>query len=129
MIFKDLMDVGNLYLDRILFQHDVPVLFTCKDQRGGLYLCLCSEIRGRQKWIISRIYASDLRRLIIDKISIYDALKSTAGDKYIVEKQIGSKDQNSKRMAFSSINRLDLPEKDLMLDLDIEEMCVLLRDL
>ena len=52
--FNNIADIGSLYLDYVFnYFENEPIIFTCISEYGKIYLCLCSEIRKEQKWIIS----------------------------------------------------------------------------
>ena len=54
LYFEHVITIGNLYLEHIFLQFEMePVFFTCVDEKDNLFICLCSDIRGGQKWVIS----------------------------------------------------------------------------
>ena len=77
--FSNIPGIGNLYLDRILYEFESePILFTCLDSNKRLYLCLCSEIRYNQKWIIVECSPETLEVLIDRRIDIASAFLKVA---------------------------------------------------
>ena len=57
--FKNIFHIGDMYLDHVFFEFEYePIIFTCTDSNNSLYLCLCSEIRYVQRWIITKILFS-----------------------------------------------------------------------
>ena len=63
--FDKVIQIGRLYLDYIFYEFESePILFSCVDDEKKLYLCLCSEIRYGQKWIITECELSTLKALI-----------------------------------------------------------------
>ncbi len=59
LFFENVSGVGNLYLDYVFDEFNgEPILFMCKNSVGGLYLCLCSEIRYEQRWVIIKCSTS-----------------------------------------------------------------------
>jgi len=114
--FKNIPDVGNLNLDRILFEFEyTPIIFTCRDLKNDFYLCLCADIRKIQEWIITPISPELLKRMLKDKITIYDAFKLS--DEKKIMAQYTKKDGISyKKVNFNNIDDMLLPDKDEFLE-------------
>nr|WP_305136633.1 hypothetical protein [uncultured Schaedlerella sp.] len=75
LYFERIITIGNLYLEHIFLEFETePVFFTCVDNHDKLYLCLCSEIRGGQKWVVSECTLGILRLLITETIDMPSAL-------------------------------------------------------
>ena len=72
--FVKTKDKGQLYIDKVLFESNIPILFVCKNKEEELFLCVCcqSNINGK-KWLISSVDEETLILLLSDKISIRDA--------------------------------------------------------
>lgn len=115
--FKNVPKIGNLILDYIFVENGYPILFVCKTEENDLYICLCREIYGRQKWVISEINLNILEKLIQNKISVYDAFKKHEGKAALI---FWSREKTSEDYTvFSSckdIEDKDLPDKDFYLD-------------
>lgn len=112
--FKNISTIGNLYLDHCFLTFEgEPILFTCVDNKENLYLCLCSEIRYQQKWIVSEINTSILRSLVEQKIDITDALtkKTTV---VVISTDVGNV-EHSTLIDTAQLDELDLPLKGTML--------------
>ena len=74
-VFFDIEGLGSLYLDYIFFEFESePVIFTCTNPSFKLYLCLCSEIRYGQRWILTECNIYTLRMLIEGKLDLKSAL-------------------------------------------------------
>lgn len=74
LYFDNVVQVGQLYLEHVFFEFEKePILFTCHDQLNQIYLCLCSDIRYGQKWIIAKCNTKILRALITTEIDIVTA--------------------------------------------------------
>ena len=74
LYFDNVVQVGQLYLEYVFFEFESePILFTCHDQLNQTYLCLCSDIRYGQKWIITKCNTKILRALITAEIDIVTA--------------------------------------------------------
>ena len=76
--FDKVIQIGRLYLDYIFYEFESePILFSCVDDEKKLYLCLCSEIRYGQKWVITECELSTLKALIDEKMDIASAFLLT----------------------------------------------------
>lgn len=102
-------------LDKILFEFEfIPVLFSCVDKYNNFYLCLCSEIRKYQEWIVTAIEPKMMIDLLKDRITIYDAFKNLNSKKTIItykEKKIASEEKD-----FDEINERLLPDRNEYLE-------------
>lgn len=71
LCFENIKKIGNLYLIQILLEFEnEPILFLCHDENQKKYLCLCSEIRKEQKWIIVECKQKALSELLKKEIDI-----------------------------------------------------------
>lgn len=108
--FDKVEQIGRLYLDYIFFEFESePILFSCVDDEKKLYLCLCSEIRYGQKWIVTKCELSTLRALIEEKMDIASAF--LLKDKVIIINMNLQGDESSYIIASDEIDRLDLPKE------------------
>lgn len=112
LYFNSITDIGNLYLDYVFISfEDEPIIFTCISEYGKIFLCLCSEIRKEQKWIVSPCDISIIEKLVNKKIDIFHALINSNKVIIIVLTQYGS--EKSKWINVNEIDELDLPEKSV----------------
>lgn len=73
--FKNIDEIGDLYLDYVFLEYECePIYFTCVDDFENIYLCLCSEIRGKQRWVISKSNRAILRKLIDQQLDMAEAM-------------------------------------------------------
>lgn len=115
--FKNVNQVGNLYLDYVFFEFEFePILFTCIDENKNIYLCLCSEIRGGQKWIITKTNTNLLTNLINEKIDIYSTF--FVEDNLIIVTMDIQGNEQSTIIKTSNIDELDLPKKNVYIKCD-----------
>lgn len=118
--FENVITVGNLYLAYILHEFEnEPILFICSDDSKELYLCICSEIRGRMRWVVARCQDKILSDLVSQKIPIAAAF--LLNDKVIVIEYDNEDGETSKVINSKEINLLDLPEEGLMLRVSEED--------
>lgn len=118
--FTNIANIGNLYLDYVIYEFELePILFTCVDANKNLYLCLCSDIRYGQKWIITKCNISILEALFFNRIDIASAFCMFT-DLTVVEMDINGIEKNYK-INCKEIDRLDLPKEGTCVKGDIEK--------
>lgn len=82
----DLPEVGRIAEDKVLFFGSYPVLFTCTDDRGGLYLCVCCKAEpDAKKWLITKTFPEMVLRLLKDQVSIRDAFVQSSQFRYSID--------------------------------------------
>ena len=117
LYFENVTGIGNLYLDYIFLEFEYePIYFTCTDESDQLYLCLCSEIRKSQHWIISKCNTDVLQHLINNEIDMAHAL---CVNTYVItiDRDLNGKEYVQK-VPVSEIDELDLPKSGIMLKCD-----------
>ena len=114
LYFENIKKIGNLYIIQIFFEFEnEPILFLCNDEDRKKYLCLCSEIRKEQKFVIAECKQETLSGLLSKEIDIRTA--------FLKEKEliIVKKDLEGKERSFvvdrDGINELDLPKEGIYL--------------
>lgn len=114
LYFENISEVGDLYLDHIFFSfEDEPILFTCISEINELYLCLCTEIRYEQRWLVSKCKIETLRALIKEEIDVRTAL---CAQEQIVEVRLNLQcEETSKIIKVVELDELDLPKKGTFL--------------
>lgn len=113
--FRSVLEVGDLYLDKILFEFDKnPMIFVCKDQKEDYYLCLCTDVIIEYTWMITKVSRENLLKLLLDEIPILDIYKSS------LEPIIIAKQQKNvilyEEKYFDEIAEEDLPEENEKLE-------------
>ncbi len=65
---------GQLFIDKVLFESNIPILFVCNNAEDELFLCVCcqSNSKGR-KWLISSVNEEIIIKMLSDEISLRDA--------------------------------------------------------
>lgn len=120
LYFKKLPGIGNLYLEYVFLEFEFePILFACSDDNNRCYLCLCSEIRGEQRWIVSECDLDTLRKLVYKKIDISHAL--CQNNSVIVVTLDIDGHETSKSVNIEELDKLDLPKSGTMLKCDIKD--------
>lgn len=127
--FNNIVGIGNLRIDYIIFEFDYPVLFTCVDNLNNLYLCVCCDIRSEQRFIISKTKEKRVIDLLSDRITIREAFENEFDENYIVKYSKEKPEGISKRVKFNKINPLDLPTEGEYLEAEDDEftdyICIL----
>ena len=115
--FRNVSEIGNLYLKHVFFEFErEPILFLCENLDKQSYLCLCSEIRYEQKWIIVRCLDNTLESLIKREKDIAAAFLESEKVCVVVRDLSGKKSSQEKKV--SDLDRLDLPKRGTMLRTD-----------
>lgn len=110
--FDKVIQIGRLYLDYIFYEFESePILFSCVDDEKKLYLCLCSEIRYGQKWVITECELSTLKALIDEKMDIASAFL-LKNEIIIIDMDLQGK-ESSYVIRSEEIDRLDLPKEGM----------------
>lgn len=85
---------GELVTDKILFEANYPILFTCKNEKGDLFICVCCQNNAQgKKWLLTRTTEELVIDMLRDNISIREVFLSFsecrisvyAGNEYIVK--------------------------------------------
>ncbi len=119
LYFENVTEIGNLFLEHIFLEFGIePILFTCVNDHDKLYLCLCSEIRSEQKWVISECCINTLLMLIMGKIDMSSALRIPKRLIIITRDMLGC--EKSHMINTCDIDPLDLPKDGTLLKCDIE---------
>lgn len=114
--FENIVGIGNLEIDYVIFEANYPVLFTCVDKDKQLYLCVCCDVRQEQRWIISRTTNENIIGLLTNKVTLRDAFRNQSDENYIVTWKYGTQKEKSKKVRFNQIDPLDLPTENEFLE-------------
>lgn len=115
--FDNVERIGKLYLDYIFYEFEnEPILFLCSDEVKKLYLCVCSDIRYGQKWIVVHCDMNTIKSLIKEEIDIVSAF--LASKKAIVINMDLQGNESSIEIDIDKIDRLDLPKEGTFIRCD-----------
>lgn len=115
--FERAADIGTLYLEHIFYEFEgEPILFTCTDDVKNTYLCLCSDIRYEQKWIVVQCGILQLKALIEEETDIASVFLS-AKKAAVISMDLQGK-ECSEMKDINSVDRLDLPEEGTFIRCD-----------
>ncbi|WNY25244.1 DUF6575 domain-containing protein [Methanolapillus millepedarum] len=78
-IYFSLPKIGYLYLEKVLVEIDVPpLLFVCKGEQNGLYLCVCTDsYKPPYEYLAVETTEELLLQMLCNKITMYDAFKQS----------------------------------------------------
>lgn len=114
LYFENVINIGNLYLEYVFLEfYKEPIFFTCIDANERMYICLCSEIRGEQRWIISECSLDVLRKVVtgtIDMASVFRVYEKV----FLVKRNLEGKEE-SFVIASQNIDSLELPKEGTVL--------------
>ena len=113
--FENIPQIGDLTLDYIFIENGYPILFTCYKEEK-LYLCLCRTIYKEQKWVISEINSNLLAKIIMNELSIHDALKNGIGRACIAHWNKENQQETFEVISSNQLDDSDLPDKTVFLD-------------
>ena len=107
--FDNVNNIGKLYIEYVFYEFESePILFTCVDEKQDLYLCLCCEIRYKQRWIIIRCNIALLKSLVKEELDVASVFLSAANI-IAIDMDINGEEKSS-FISQNEIDRLDLPE-------------------
>lgn len=118
--FDNVIQIGRLYLEHIFYEFESePILFACVDEEKNIYLCLCSDIRYGQRWIVTKCSISTLKALIEEEIDVASAFL-TSSNIIAINMDIQG-NESSCVIENEKIDRLDLPKEGTYLRCDKEK--------
>lgn len=110
--FTDIPNIGDLYMEKVLFEDICPIFFTLISKEQKRYICVCCELYGEQRWLISPISNCELIRMLKDEISMKKAFLTQNSEKCIVAHW--SKEKS--KIRYDLVDTCNLPSGDLPLD-------------
>lgn len=106
-------------MEYIFFEFEnEPILFLCSDEKCKLYLCLCSDIRYGQKWIVTECNISKLKSLVREEIDITSVFLNSKSVIIICMDIEGN--ENSFEVDIEKVDRMDLPKEGTFIRCDKE---------
>ena len=112
--FECIKELGVLYLGQVFVSYEKePLIFTCYDENNNIYICLCSDDRFGQTWIIGNTDAERLNDLIDGKTDILDTFLSNEFS-WLIEADTEGR-ETYRRVNTSIQAKTDLPESGVML--------------
>lgn len=118
--FDNVIGIGKLYLEYTLYEFEnEPILFLCSDEERRLYLCICSDIRYIQKWIITECNIDTLKALIKQEIDIASAF--FLHQKVVIINMDLQGNESNSETEVSELDELDLPKRGTFVKCNTEE--------
>lgn len=77
---------GQLYIDRILFESYFPVLFTCQNDAGEIFICVCCQNNAEGcKWLMGKTEGKSIISMLKDEITIRELFLEHSSGKLSVD--------------------------------------------
>lgn len=120
-LFVKLEKYGRLYIEKILFESNYPILFTCINQEKNRFLCVCCQNNEKgKKWLITKATSDTILSMLKDEISIREAfLKDKTCRISLVRKN--NKEYSEHDNEDWNENSIYLPKKGEYIEADDEE--------
>lgn len=124
--FNNIEGIDDLQLECIFYEfEEEPILFLCKSDKGELYFCLCSEIRGGQRWILVKTRLENLIPLAEKRMDIATFyLKSK--NIIIIDMDLEG-NESSKIIDSNMIEKVDLPKDGIFIKCNNTDISEYLR--
>lgn len=113
--FKNIGYIGNLKLDYVFVYYDCPILFTCIDKNGKLYLCDCVSMNEIQKWLLTSTTLEEISDFVNNKISIRNMFLKKEYV-YVITWNYGDRCENHEYILSRNLKENELPLKDAFLE-------------
>ena len=110
--FTNIPNIGDLDLEKVLFEDICPIFFTLISKEQKRYISVCCELYEEQRWLISPISNSNLIQMLKDEISMRNAFLTQKSEKCIVAHW----SKGNPTIRYDLVDTCDLPEDDLPLD-------------
>ena len=117
IFFSNIKNVGNLYLDYVLFEFEnEPLLFTCVDSNNKLYFCHCYKLIYEQKWFVVPISIDKLKKLLSGNMDIRTIILSSSFVLDITRSANG--EEESRWTSVDNVCEKDLPLSGTLVECD-----------
>lgn len=110
--FICLEEYGKLYIDRILFESYFPIIFTCKNENGEIFICVCCQNNEKGcKWLLGKTDGISIVKMLKDEITIRELLLTFSSGKISVDYVHGEYAVEYNNSDWNE-NSIYLPKKD-----------------
>lgn len=116
LYFECIDKYGSLYLDYVIFELDMPILFVCKSSFNDLFLCSCFNVSDEMQWMIVNVTSKLLIDLLSDAVTIRELFEISNVDKYYVTWNSDSNDEIVKCMRDREFLSEHLPKEGELID-------------
>lgn len=84
--FVKLDKYGQLYMDKVLFESYFPIIFTCKNDKNDIFICVCCQSNEKGcKWLMGKTTSRNIIRLLQDEITVRQLLLEYSSEKISVD--------------------------------------------
>lgn len=102
----------QLYIDRIILESYFPIIFTCKDDKNNIYMCVCCQNNEKAiKWLVGKTDAKSIIKVLEDKITIREILLYNSTEHISIEYINGDYNIEYNNSDWNE-NSMCLPKKD-----------------
>ena len=118
--------LGRLEIVEIYDYYNQPVLFSCKDADGNLYLVVAADENDEyETWLYANISIDRLKLIHSDKIDLYHAFADTE-DGYVLEVKFpyNNTTPSAEFLKSNQISEDMLPDSGEYLDIEVENLSV-----
>lgn len=70
MSYFNIPEIGELFIEKILIEVDIPIFMICTDNKRKRYAALCIEDDVVEKYLIVRTDAMQIIKMVKQKISM-----------------------------------------------------------
>lgn len=109
----------QLYIDKILLQSYFSIIFTCKDDKNNIYMCVCCQNKAI-KWLVGKTDTKSIIKVLKNEITILELLLHNS-TKYISIAYINGKYNIKYDNSDWKGNSKYLPKKDSYIYSDEDE--------
>lgn len=72
--FMKINEIGDLWVDKVFFECNYPMLFTCLNEDKEMFLCTCCQAnRNGMKWLLTKTTPQIVIGILKDMITLRDA--------------------------------------------------------
>lgn len=102
----------QLYIDKIIFESYFPIIFTCKDDKNNIYMCVCCQNNEKGiKWLVGKTDSKSIVKVLEDKITIRELLLHNTEEHISIEYINGDYSVEYNNSDWKE-NSIYLPKKD-----------------
>lgn len=84
--FIKLDKYGQLYIDRILFESYFPIIFTCVNDNGDIFISICCQSNEKGcKWLLGKTDETSIIKMLQDEITIRELLLEHSSGKISID--------------------------------------------
>ena len=77
---------GKLYIDRIFFESNFPIIFTCKNDADEIFICIyCQNNVKGCKWLVGKTNATSIIRMLKDELTLRELVRDCSSDRISVD--------------------------------------------